>query len=83
MLKWYPIDITTVPLWTSMGGDEACHLFHVDPCRIGTEMVWMTQHKGVHHLDLMVMCFVEISLLAHHACIGKVCDWNSWLLMSY
>ena len=26
---------------------------------------------------------VERSSSAHHACIGKVHDWNSWLLVSY
>ena len=83
MLKWYPIDTTTVPTWACMGEVVFATSLHAGTCRMGTALLQMTQHKRVCHLDLVMMYFVRVSLWGCHACIGKVCDWNSWLLVSY
>ena len=44
MLRWYPIDTTTVPMWAYMG--EVVFAtptsLHVGTCRIGTVLVRMT-----------------------------------------
>ena len=57
MLKCYPIDTTTVPMWTYMV--EMMFATYVMYSHVGTEMVLIIQHKGVHHFDLMVMHFMK------------------------
>ena len=52
-------------------------------CWIGTIWVGMMQQKSAHNLVVMMMCIMKRSSSAHHACIGKVCDWSSWYSASY
>ena len=42
MLRWYPIDTATIPLWAYMGEEVFATSLHVGTCRIGTAWVGMT-----------------------------------------
>ena len=85
MCSAYYGGILLVPLLSLCGPTWGKLVLPSTPCRprIGTKWVEMMQPKEVHHLDLMMMCFMKTFSSAHHACIGKVCDGKNWLLMSY
>ena len=48
MLRWYPIDTTTVPMWAYKG--EVVFATSDDAA------------QGVFHWDLVVMCFIKVCL---------------------